>query len=43
MAGKLVAVGVLDILPTCTSSVYFYYDPSYEFLTLGTYSALRLY
>ncbi|XP_065837687.1 arginyl-tRNA--protein transferase 1-like isoform X3 [Oscarella lobularis] len=39
--GKLVAVGVLDILPTCTSSVYFYYDPSYEFLTLGTYSALR--
>lgn len=38
---KMVAVGVLDILPHCTSSVYFFYDPDYSFLSLGTYSALR--
>ncbi|XP_041462974.1 arginyl-tRNA--protein transferase 1-like isoform X2 [Lytechinus variegatus] len=39
--GKIIAVGVIDILPTCVSSVYFYYDPEYRHLTLGTYSALR--
>ncbi|XP_055943950.1 arginyl-tRNA--protein transferase 1-like isoform X1 [Argiope bruennichi] len=39
--GKLIAVGVLDILPYCLSSVYFYYDPDYSFLSLGTYAALR--
>ena len=39
--GKLVAVGVIDILPKCLSSVYLYYDPDYEFLNLGVYSALR--
>jgi len=39
--GKIIAVGVIDILPYCVSSVYFYYDPEYAFLTLGTYSALR--
>ncbi|XP_030851028.1 arginyl-tRNA--protein transferase 1 isoform X1 [Strongylocentrotus purpuratus] len=39
--GKIIAVGVMDILPTCISSVYFYYDPEYRFLTLGTFSALR--
>ncbi|XP_034241054.1 arginyl-tRNA--protein transferase 1 isoform X4 [Thrips palmi] len=38
---KLVAVGVLDILPRCVSSVYFYYDPEYSDLTLGTYGSLR--
>lgn len=38
---KLIAVGVIDILPTCVSSVYLYYDPDYSFLSLGTYSALR--
>ncbi|XP_015924898.1 arginyl-tRNA--protein transferase 1 isoform X3 [Parasteatoda tepidariorum] len=38
---KLIAVGVLDILPYSVSSVYFYYDPDYSFLSLGTYSALR--
>ena len=38
--GKIIAVGVIDILPCCVSSVYFYYDPEYSFLTLGTYSAL---
>ncbi|XP_029650750.1 arginyl-tRNA--protein transferase 1 isoform X2 [Octopus sinensis] len=39
--GKMIAVGVIDVLPNCLSSVYFYYDPEYSFLSLGTYSALR--
>uniref|UniRef100_A0A914EKB7 N-end rule aminoacyl transferase C-terminal domain-containing protein n=1 Tax=Acrobeloides nanus TaxID=290746 RepID=A0A914EKB7_9BILA len=39
--GRIVAVGVIDILPHCLSSKYFYYDPEFNFLTLGTYSALR--
>ncbi|KAI8439395.1 hypothetical protein MSG28_013198 [Choristoneura fumiferana] len=39
--GKLIAVGVIDILPKCVSSVYFFYDPKYTNLTLGTYGALR--
>nr|CAH7763150.1 unnamed protein product [Callosobruchus chinensis] len=39
--GKLIAVGVIDILPRCVSSVYFFYDPDYRSLTLGTYGALR--
>uniref|UniRef100_T1J3H9 Arginyl-tRNA--protein transferase 1 n=1 Tax=Strigamia maritima TaxID=126957 RepID=T1J3H9_STRMM len=39
--GKLIAVGVMDVLPHCVSSVYFYYDPDYRFLTLGTYASLR--
>lgn len=38
---KLIAVGVVDILPSCISSVYLYYDPDYGFLSLGVYSALR--
>ena len=37
---KIVCVGVLDILPHCASSVYFYYDPEYSFLSLGTLSSL---
>ncbi|KAG6443353.1 hypothetical protein O3G_MSEX002745 [Manduca sexta] len=41
LEGKLVAVGVIDILPKCVSSVYFFYDPQYMHLTLGTYGALR--
>jgi len=39
--GQLVAVGVIDILPSGISSVYFYYHPDYSFLVLGTYSALN--
>ena len=39
--GKLVMVGVVDILPTCLSSVYVFYDPDFMFLSLGVYSALR--
>ncbi|XP_064370397.1 arginyl-tRNA--protein transferase 1 isoform X4 [Dromaius novaehollandiae] len=39
--GKIIAVGVVDVLPYCVSSVYLYYDPDYSFLSLGVYSALR--
>lgn len=39
--GKLIAVGVIDILPKCVSSVYFFYDPDYSFLSPGTYGSLR--
>ncbi|XP_077438399.1 arginyl-tRNA--protein transferase 1 isoform X3 [Vanacampus margaritifer] len=39
--GQIVAVGVIDILPTCVSSVYLYYHPDFAFLSLGSYSALR--
>ncbi|KAL5010842.1 hypothetical protein ScPMuIL_013147 [Solemya velum] len=39
--GKIIAVGVIDILSNSTSSVYLYYDPAYSFLSLGTYSSLR--
>ncbi|XP_031849457.1 arginyltransferase 1 isoform X2 [Nomia melanderi] len=38
---ELIAVGVIDILPSCVSSVYFFYDPAYSFLSLGTFSSLR--
>lgn len=38
--GKIIAVGVIDILPNCISSVYLYYDPDYGFLSLGIYTAL---
>lgn len=37
---KLVAVGVVDVLPLCLSSVYLFYDPAYSFLEFGTLSAL---
>lgn len=40
--GKLVAFGVLDILPgNCVSSVYLVWDPAYPELELGKVSALR--
>lgn len=39
--GKMIAVGVIDILPKCVSSVYFFYDPQYMNLTLGAYGAMR--
>ncbi|XP_020642139.3 arginyl-tRNA--protein transferase 1 isoform X5 [Pogona vitticeps] len=39
--GKIIAVGVIDILPKCVSSVYLYYDPDCSSLSLGVYSALR--
>ncbi|PWZ01862.1 hypothetical protein BCV70DRAFT_198140 [Testicularia cyperi] len=41
--GRLIAVGVLDILPRCISSVYVFYDPDPQFkeLQLGKISALQ--
>ncbi|MCL7041205.1 hypothetical protein MKW94_022922 [Papaver nudicaule] len=39
--GRLVAVGVVDILPECVSSNYFFWDPDFAFLSLGKYSALQ--
>ena len=38
--GKIVAVGVVDILPTFLSSVYLYYDTDYQFLELGVVTAI---
>ena len=39
--GKLIMVGVVDLLPNCLSSVYVYYDPDFMFLSPGVYSALN--
>ena len=39
--GVLIAVAVLDLIPSGVSSVYFFYDPSYKHLVLGKYSALK--
>ena len=38
--GKLIAVGVIDILPNTVDSVYFFWDTDYPFLNLGRFSAL---
>lgn len=39
--GKLVAVGVVDVLPRCLSSKYLFWDPDLAALSLGKYSALQ--
>jgi arginine-tRNA-protein transferase len=39
--GKLVAVGVIDVMPRCLSSVYLFYDPDYDALNMGTVTALK--
>eukprot|EP00596_Hydrurales_sp_CCMP1899_P000750 CAMPEP_0119052196 /NCGR_PEP_ID=MMETSP1177-20130426/73577_1 /TAXON_ID=2985 /ORGANISM="Ochromonas sp, Strain CCMP1899" /LENGTH=538 /DNA_ID=CAMNT_0007031687 /DNA_START=286 /DNA_END=1903 /DNA_ORIENTATION=- len=39
--GRLVAVGVIDILPTGLSSVYLFYDPDEKQLNLGKYTAIK--
>ena len=39
--GMVIAVAVLDVLPGCLSSVYFFYDPDYGKLGLGNVSALK--
>ncbi|KAL0070867.1 Arginyl-tRNA--protein transferase 1 [Marasmius tenuissimus] len=39
--GKLIAMAVLDILPSCVSSVYFMYDDEWDAFSLGKLSALR--
>ncbi|KAL3311046.1 Arginyl-tRNA--protein transferase 1 [Cichlidogyrus casuarinus] len=38
---QLIAVGVVDLLPGYLSAVYFYYNPAYNFLQLGVFSALK--
>ena len=38
--GKLVAVGVIDLLINSLSSKYFFWDPEYAFLELGKISSL---
>lgn len=39
--GKLIAVGVIDILTTIFNSGYFIYDPEYSFLSMGVVGAIR--
>ncbi|CAG8954031.1 hypothetical protein HYFRA_00009131 [Hymenoscyphus fraxineus] len=39
--GKLIAVGVLDLLPTCVSAVYFMYHESVHQFGFGKLGALR--
>lgn len=39
--GKLVAVGVIDLLPHAVSSVYLFYDPDYSHWDWGKISALQ--
>lgn len=39
--GKLVAIGVLDLLPDCVSAVYFLYHESIHWLNPGKLGALR--
>lgn len=41
MDDKLIAIAVMDVLPTTVSSVYFIWDPDYAHLGLGTVSAIR--
>lgn len=39
--GRLVAINVWDITPKTLGSIYTYYDPQFEFLSLGTFTAVR--
>lgn len=39
--GRLIAVGVVDVLPLCMSSVYLFYDPELPKWQLGKLTALR--
>lgn len=39
--GRLVAVGVVDVLPHSLSSVYCFYDPDFKDIELGTLVALK--
>ncbi|KAJ5594882.1 Arginyl-tRNA--protein transferase 1 [Penicillium hispanicum] len=39
--GKLIAVAVLDLVPSGVSSVYVFYDPAYEQWEFGKLSAMR--
>lgn len=37
---KIIGISVIDILPSCISSVYFIWDPDYAWASLGKLSAL---
>ena len=37
---RLIAVGVIDIVPDGLSSVYFFYDPEFKKYRLGVFSSL---
>lgn len=39
--GKIIAISIMDFLPSGISSVYFIWDPDYAHLSLGTLSGLR--
>jgi arginine-tRNA-protein transferase len=39
--GRLIAMGVIDLLPDCVSGVYFIYHSDYEKYSFGKLSALR--
>ena len=39
--GRLVGLGLVDLLPDVVSSVYFYFDPDESRRSLGTYSVLQ--
>ena len=41
LEGRLVAVGLLDLLPTSASTVYCYFDPALADRSLGTFNVLR--
>jgi arginyl-tRNA--protein-N-Asp/Glu arginylyltransferase len=41
LGGRLFAVGVVDILPQCLSSVYLFFDPAYSQLSPGVLSAVK--
>eukprot|EP01039_Chlorochromonas_danica_P007205 gene7205-7971_t len=41
LQGRLVAVGVVDLLPSGLSSVYCFYDPALRSIALGKYTALK--
>lgn len=38
---KLIAISILDFLPTGLSSIYFIWDPDYAHMSLGTLSGIR--
>lgn len=39
--GDIMAIGVVDYTPNVFSSVYFLYNPKYEFLSPGVFGAVR--
>jgi arginine-tRNA-protein transferase len=39
--GKLIGLGLVDLLPDVLSSVYFYFDPEESRRSLGTFSAIQ--